>query len=155
MLPCHCKLKIYFRFFEVCTYPSIHNFVIEPSPCNAISEGRPLLSNTSSEAGALPLEVRIKNDWDQIFSKSKFVHSFLETNFLHVLNVKSIKVTNGESKDNIPLQKIAVPVWYRPNLPVPNRNRYQPKFHRIGYRSGPEPEFRSGPKINPINKFII
>ena len=104
MLPCHCKLKIYFRFFEVCTYPSIHNFVIEPSPCNAISKGRPLLSNTSSEAGALPLEVRIKNDWDQIFSKSKFVHSFLETNFLHVLNLKSIKVTNGENKDNIPLQ---------------------------------------------------
>ena len=53
-------------------------------PCNAISEGRPLLSNTSSEAGALPLEVRIENDWDQIFFKSKFVHSFLETNFLHV-----------------------------------------------------------------------
>ena len=53
-------------------------------PCNAISEGRPLLSNTSSEAGALPLEVRIENDWDQIFFKSKFVHSFLETTFLHV-----------------------------------------------------------------------
>ena len=53
-------------------------------PCNAISEGRPLLSNTSSEAGALPLEVRIENDWDQIFFKSKFVHSFTETNFLHV-----------------------------------------------------------------------
>ena len=52
-------------------------------PCNAISEGRPPLSNTSSEAGALPLEVRIENDWDQIFFKSNFVHSFLETNFLH------------------------------------------------------------------------
>ena len=34
-------------------------------------------------------------------------------------------------------------------------NRYQPKFHRNGYRSGLEPDFRSGPKINPINKFII
>ena len=56
-------------------------------PCNAISEGRPLLSNTSSEAGALPLEVRIENDWDQIFSKSKFVHSFLETNFRFFLNL--------------------------------------------------------------------
>ena len=54
------------------------------TPCNAISEGRPPLSNTSSEAGALPLEVRIENDWDQIFFKSKFVHSFLETTFLHV-----------------------------------------------------------------------
>ena len=49
-----------------------------------ISEGRPPLSNTSSEAGALVLEVRIENDWDQIFFKSKFVHSFLETTFLHV-----------------------------------------------------------------------
>ena len=35
------------------------------------------------------------------------------------------------------------------------RNRYQPKFHWNGYQSGPEPELRSGPKINPINKFII
>ena len=58
-----------------------------PPLSNTSSEcdlGRPLLSNTSSEAGALPLEVRIENDWDQIFFKSKFVHSFLETNFLHV-----------------------------------------------------------------------
>ena len=84
MLPCHCKPNIYLRFFEVCTYPSIHNFGHEASPCYAISEGRPLLSNTSSEAGALPLEVRIENDWDQIFFKSKFVHRFLETTFLHV-----------------------------------------------------------------------
>ena len=49
-----------------------------------ISEGRPPLSNTSSEAGALPLEGRIENDSDRIFSNSKFVHSFLETTFLHV-----------------------------------------------------------------------
>ena len=53
-------------------------------PCNAIAEGRPPLSNTSSEAGALPLEVRIENDSDQKFSKSQFFHSFLETTFLHV-----------------------------------------------------------------------
>ena len=45
---------------EVCTNPSIHNFGLEGSP----SEGRPPLSNTSSEAGALHLEVRIKNDSD-------------------------------------------------------------------------------------------
>ena len=49
------------------------------------SEGRPLLSNTNSEARALPLEVRIENDSDRIFLKSKFVHSFWETTFLHVL----------------------------------------------------------------------
>ena len=44
----------------------------------------PPLSHTSSEAGALPLEVRIENGSDRKFSKSKFVHSFLETTFLHV-----------------------------------------------------------------------
>ena len=82
MLPCHCQLKKYLRFFEVCTYPSIHNFGLPR--CNVISEGRPPLSNTCSEAGALPLEVRIENDSDQIFSKSKFVHCFLETTFIHV-----------------------------------------------------------------------
>ena len=80
MLPCHCKPKIYFRFFEVCTYTSIQNFELEVSPCNAISEGRPPLSNTSSEH----LEVRIENHSDWIFSKSTFFHSFFETTFLHV-----------------------------------------------------------------------
>ena len=30
-----------------------------------------------------------------------------------------------------------------PNLPVPDRNWYQPKFHRNRYWT--EPEFRSGP----------
>ena len=53
-------------------------------PCNAISEVRPHLSNTSSEAGTLPLEILIENDSDRQFSKSKFVQSFLETTFLHV-----------------------------------------------------------------------
>ena len=56
--PVHCELKTYFWFFEVCTYPSILRYTILDSrlpPCNAISEGRPPLSNTSSEAGALPL----------------------------------------------------------------------------------------------------
>ena len=83
MLPCHCKPKIYLRFFEVCTYPSIHNFIFSSRlpPCNAISECRPLLSNTNSEAGALPLEVRIENDLDRIFFKLKLVHSFLENHF--------------------------------------------------------------------------
>ena len=41
MLPCYCKPKIYLRFFEVCTYPSIQNFGLEAPPCNAISEGSP------------------------------------------------------------------------------------------------------------------
>ena len=67
----------------------------------------------------------------------------------HVMEVTHHKTV----KPKYNMKKIAVPVWYQPNLPVTNRN--QPKFHPNGYRSGPEPEFRSGPKINPINKFII
>ena len=41
------------------------------------------LHNTRSEAGAPPLEVRIENDSDRKFSKSKF-KVFLETTFVHV-----------------------------------------------------------------------
>ena len=80
MLPCHCEPKIYLRFFEACTYHSIQNFVLEPYsrlfPCNAIWEGRPPLSNTSSEAGALPLERRIENDSDQKIKVTKFSKIF-------------------------------------------------------------------------------
>ena len=59
---------------------SIHNFGLEVPPGNAISEGRPPLCNTSSEAGALDtgVEVRIENDSDQKFSKV-----FLKTTFFH------------------------------------------------------------------------
>ena len=49
------------------------------------SEGRLPLCNTSSEAGALPSEVRIENDSDRKFSKSIFFKVLLETTFLHVL----------------------------------------------------------------------
>ena len=49
-----------------------------------ISEGRPPLRNTSSEAGAPPSEVRIENDSDRKSSKSKFFKVFLETTFVHV-----------------------------------------------------------------------
>ena len=54
--------KIYFRFFEVCTYPRYTFLDSRPPPCNAILEGMPPFSNTSSEAGARPLEVRIENE---------------------------------------------------------------------------------------------
>ena len=53
-------------------------------PCNSILEARPPLSNTSLDVGALPSEVCIENHSDRKFSKSKFSHSFLGTNFLHV-----------------------------------------------------------------------
>ena len=55
MLPCSLLAENIFLFFKVGTHPSIHNFGLEASPGsgNAISEGRPPLCNTSSEAGAL------------------------------------------------------------------------------------------------------
>ena len=54
------------------------------SPAVAISEGRLPLCNTSSEAGALPSEVRIENDSDRKFSKSIFFQSFSGNHFLPV-----------------------------------------------------------------------
>ena len=45
------------------------------------SEGRLPLCNTSSEAGALPSEVRIENDSDQKFPKSIFFQSFSGNHF--------------------------------------------------------------------------
>ena len=82
MLP--CEPKINFGFPK--SSPTFRYAILDSRlpPCNAISECRPPLSNTNSEAGSLPLEVRIENDSDRIFFKSKLVHSFLETTFLHV-----------------------------------------------------------------------
>ena len=82
--PVIIKRKYIYGFSKSAPTPRYTILDSRLTPCNAISKGRPPLSNTSSEAGALPLEVRIENDWDQIFFKSKFVHSFLETTFLHV-----------------------------------------------------------------------
>ena len=52
MLPCSLLAEIFFEF-KVRSHPSIHNFGLLASPGNAISEDRPPLCNTSSEAGAL------------------------------------------------------------------------------------------------------
>ena len=59
--------------------------LIKKSSSIAISEGRFHLCNTSSEAGALPSEVRIENDSDRKFSYSIFFKVFLETTFLPIL----------------------------------------------------------------------
>ena len=104
-----CEPKIYLRFFKVCTYPSIHNFGLEAPPCIAISEGWPPLSNKSSEAGALPLKVRIENDSDRKNFKSKIFKVFLETTFLHVscepkIYVRFFKVCTYPSIHNFGLE---------------------------------------------------
>ena len=60
--PDHYEPKIFFSVFKGHTYASIHDFGLEGSPCNAISEGRPSLRNTSSGSSeAPPSEVRIEN----------------------------------------------------------------------------------------------
>ena len=94
--PTHIS-KFCSRFFEVCTYSSIaiHNFGLEVSPCKAISEGRPPLRDRSSEAEAMPLEVRIENDSDRQFSKSKFFDFFWKpvfTTFHASLFIVSLKL---------------------------------------------------------------
>ena len=43
-------------------------------PENSISEGRPPLCNSSSEAGALPSDVRIESDSDRKFLSQKFLN---------------------------------------------------------------------------------
>ena len=52
-LPCSLLAKNIFSGFRSPHLPSIHNSGLEVSPGNVISEGRPPLCNTSSEAGAL------------------------------------------------------------------------------------------------------
>ena len=79
-----CWRKYIFGFSKSAPTPRYTILDSRLPPCNVISEGSPPLSNTGSEARALPQEVRIENDSDLIFSKSKFVHCFLETTFLHV-----------------------------------------------------------------------
>ena len=81
MVPCSLSAENIFRFFEVRTYPSIQHFGLDVSPCNAISEGRLPLCNTSSEAEALPSEVRIENDSKSIFF-SKFFWKPLSPRFM-------------------------------------------------------------------------
>ena len=61
--PVHCEPKTYFWFFEVCTYPSIHNFGLEASPFVSIKS---LLSTTlfplvmRSRKADLPLATRAR-----------------------------------------------------------------------------------------------
>ena len=72
------------------TSPTLRNENRTPPPSlsktlsKALSEGRPPLCNSSSEAGALPTELRIENDSDRKFRSPKFLRYFLETTFLYV-----------------------------------------------------------------------
>ena len=76
MLPCHCKLIKYLLFFEVCTYPSIHNFGLDLRlpRCNVISEGRLPLSNTGSEPDLCPKRYVSRMTRTEYFlSKNSFI----------------------------------------------------------------------------------
>ena len=82
LVPCSLLAENIFRFFEVRTYPLDTPFWTRCfPPCNAISEGRLPLCSTSSEAGALPSEVRIENDSDRKIFKSIFFQKFSGNHF--------------------------------------------------------------------------
>ena len=84
--PVHYQPKIFFGLISKSALTPRYTILDSMfPPCNAISEGRLPLCNTSLEAGALPSEVRIENDSNRKFSKSIFFKVFLETTFLHVL----------------------------------------------------------------------
>ena len=74
--PVHYQPKIFFGFSKSALTPRYTILDSMFPPCNAVSEGRLPLCNTSSEAGALPSEVRIENDSDRKFSKSIFFSKF-------------------------------------------------------------------------------
>ena len=70
--PVHYQPKIFFWFFEVRTYPSIH----------LGRQASPLQHELGSGSrGALHSEVRIENDSDRKFSKSIFFQSFSGNHF--------------------------------------------------------------------------
>ena len=75
MLPCSLLAENIFLVFQSPHHPSIHYFGLEASPGNAISEGRPPLCNTSSEAELSIREVRIENESDRKYSKSKKIET--------------------------------------------------------------------------------
>ena len=73
--------------------PILRCMIFDPRAalCNPISVGKPPLvplRNTSPEVGALPSEVRIDNDSDRKFSKSKFLKVFLETTFVQAIHYR-------------------------------------------------------------------
>ena len=81
LVPCSLLAENIFRIFEVRLTLRYTIFDSMFPPCNAISEGRLPLCSTSSEAGALPSEVRIENDSDRKFSKSIFFQKFSGNHF--------------------------------------------------------------------------
>ena len=66
--------KYFFRFSKFATTLRYTIFDSRFPPENSISEGRPPLCNSSSEAGALPSEVRIESDSDRKFLSRKFLN---------------------------------------------------------------------------------
>ena len=75
MLPCSLLAKNIFRFFEVHTYPSIHNSGLEVSPGNAISEGMPPQSPLQHELGSGSSRYR------KYVSRTTRTENFISQNF--------------------------------------------------------------------------
>ena len=81
MVPCSLSAENIFGFSKSAPTPRYTILDSMFPPCNAILEGRLPLCNTSSEAVALPSEVRIENDSDRKFSKSIFFQNFSGNHF--------------------------------------------------------------------------
>ena len=81
LVPCSLLAENIFRFSRSALTPRYTILDSMFPPCDAISEGRLPLCSTSSDAGALPSEVRIENDSDRKFSKSIFFQKFSGNHF--------------------------------------------------------------------------
>ena len=117
----HVNLIIMSRkyFFEV---GSTLRYAILDSrvpPCNAISEGRPPFATRARKRELSIQEVRIENDSDQKFSKTKCFQSFLETTFLQrscYSDHYEPKIFSGPSCREFFLKINEIPDWYPAGL---------------------------------------
>ena len=112
--PVHYQPKIFFGFSKPALTPRYTILDSMFPPCNTFSEGRLPLCNTSSEAGALPSEVRIEDDSDRKFSKSIFFQSFSGNHFSPRFMVPcSLLAENIFSVSRSPHLPLDTPFWTR------------------------------------------
>ena len=114
LVPCSLLAENIFGFSRSALTPRYTILDSMFPPCNAISEGRLPLCSTSSEAGALPSEVRIENDSDRKFSKSIFFQKFSGNHFYPRFMIRcSLLAENIFSVFRSPHLPIDTPFWTR------------------------------------------
>ena len=98
MLPCSLLAENIFSVFEVRTYPSIHNFELEASPCNAISEGRPSLCKTTQKRELCPQTYASTLRMTRVSDQKMFFWKPIFSTFYDTLFIISRKYFFGLSK---------------------------------------------------------